>query len=548
MRPSTLTLIASVLLVCPRLNADVLDIGTKKQLFIDEALIQNSHGVKLVTNSPEKRGQVLAGEMPWENGVLFGPATSILEDGGKFRMWYTATAAVRRMVNEGQSTLWTMNESGVSRLCYAESTDGRHWTKPNLGINEWEGSKANNIVLENVPNIAAGVFIDPKAPPEQRYKLLGTLHAKADVFPYGNAPDGHGMYVYTSPDGLHWTLYPHCLMPFSADTFNTGYYDAEKDRYLIYLRTHGAGGRRVGVIATDDVMKPWPYDKTVPVPDPATRRNSSPKSEIKDALGPDQDDPPDVDYYLPAAVKYPWADSIYFLFPSAYRHFPKPPVGRRINDGVLDSFIAVSRDGLSFRRPSRTPYLGLGLRGAKDCYRIYMCVGMLRLGDEILQYYGGFDYTHNASIGKYIEDQRQLIKGDKERLEGERTDQVDLAALRNRGGVFLASQRLDGFVSVDAGPEGGGFDTPQLRFRGSKLLLNLNGSATGEVKVELRNADGQPIEGYTFDDCDPLYENDTAKVVTWKKGNPDLTSLAGKPVSLGFRMRTAKLYAFQFID
>jgi hypothetical protein len=129
------------------------------------------------------------------------------------------------------------------------------------------------------------------------------------------------------------------------------------------------------------------------------------------------------------------------------------------------------------------------------------------------------------------------------------------------GQLFLARQRLDGMVSLDAAAAGGHFVTPPLRFHGRHLVLNLDASATGEVQVELQDANGRPIGvydydsdrgtplgGFTFADCDPIRYNDLARVVTWRQGDADLSGLEGRPVRLAFRLHSAKLYSFQFTD
>ena len=45
-------------------------------------------------------------------------------------------------------------------VAYAESRDGLHFTKPVLGLVEWNGSKANNLVFPTDPKMMAvgGIF------------------------------------------------------------------------------------------------------------------------------------------------------------------------------------------------------------------------------------------------------------------------------------------------------------------------------------------------------------------------------------------------------
>ena len=106
--------------------------------------------------------------------------------------------------------------------------------------------------------------------------------------------------------------------------------------------------------------------------------------------------------------------------------------------------------------------------------------------------------------------------------------------------------RLDGFASVHADYPVGEMVTKPLVFAGSKLTLNLSTSAAGGVRVELQDADGQPIKGYTLADCRELNTDDVSRVVEWK-GGTDVTPLAGRPVRLRFQLKDADLYALQFV-
>ena len=66
------------------------------------------------------------------------------------------------------------------------------------------------------------------------------------------------------------------------------------------------------------------------------------------------------------------------------------------------------------------------------------------------------------------------------------TGHIDPAAEGEiRTALGRAVMRLDGFVSVDAGYEGGEFTTPLIRFAGNRLELNVDASAGGCVRVKL---------------------------------------------------------------
>jgi len=106
--------------------------------------------------------------------------------------------------------------------------------------------------------------------------------------------------------------------------------------------------------------------------------------------------------------------------------------------------------------------------------------------------------------------------------------------------------RRDGFISVYAPRAGGQFTTEPLRFIGSKLVLNVDTSAEGTVRVALLDGEGNAIEGLGLKDCDLIHTaNEINRVVKWK-GNADVSKLAGKPIRLRIAMKNSHLYAFRF--
>jgi hypothetical protein len=195
------------------------------------------------------------------------------------------------------------------------------------------------------------------------------------------------------------------------------------------------------------------------------------------------------------------------------------------NDGLLDVSIAASRDGTAWARPDRRPYVPLGLRGEWDACFIMVGVGLVRRGDAIYQYYNGVDLTHGGTRGM-SEEQR--------------------SAWRRWSKVGRVVQRLDGFFSADADYEGGWFETPPLVFAGNRLALNIDTSSAGTARVGILDLDGAPVPARSVGECDEIMANATEQVVTWK-GKPDVGAAAGRPVRLRFELRSAKLYAFQFL-
>ena len=321
-----------------------------------------------------------------------------------------------------------------------------------------------------------------------------------------------GVWVAAGPDGRHFQLLGKKPAYRNSDTGNIAFWDDRINRYVHFVRNwfpDQAGMRKVGRVESDDVtdfggiptqgLKPGEQETTV--------------------FGHDDDDPADMDFYTNACIKYPFAEDAYFIFPSAYFHYPDPPVGERSNDGPLDIRLAVSRNGVDWNRVSRKPFVPLGVQGSFDDSVMYMVTGLLRKGAELLMYYHSFDFTHGAHV----------VNKDKQ-----------------KGVISRVVLRLDGFVSADADYGGGRLVTPPITFSGSRLQLNVETSVAGRAQVEIRDADEAPIPGFTLQECDPIQLNWIDKTVTWN-GSSDLSALADRPIRLHIAMRDAKLYAFQFV-
>ncbi len=484
-------------------------VGGDKQLFIDHCFIETKENVTLVVNPPIKRpGAILHSDKPWDAFRL--TYFSVAEDEGVYKMWYQAYDADQ----------WSRGSK--SRLCYAVSQDGLNWEKPNVGLVEYQGSKDNNILLENKK--LAYVFVDPHGAPEERYKTI-----------YGYKRGTPGTQVGVSPDGIHWKLPDTGCLPPGPDTQKQAWWDTRLNRYVVYLRVMLAKenaptypfvspiasnppvlapktmrpGRALGRVETDDITKPWPVD------------------QIRTVLTADEIDPPGSDIYHHNVYPYPYAADAYFMFPFTYQHFRKgeTDVG---NDGVNDVQFAASRDGIHWMRYDRKPYISRGFPGEPDGGIVAATGFHIRKGNYLYHYYSAWPWSHGGF--------RRLSPQ-------ERQDKANWG--RQHYGVAI--QRLDGFVSADAPYAGGWLVTPPMVFRGDRLTLNIDVAALGEARAEMQDERGQPIPGFTLDDCDRILFNEVAYIVRWK-GKSDVSALSDRPVRLKIFMRSAKLYAFQFVD
>jgi hypothetical protein len=105
--------------------------------------------------------------------------------------------------------------------------------------------------------------------------------------------------------------------------------------------------------------------------------------------------------------------------------------------------------------------------------------------------------------------------------------------------------RLDGFASVNAPYQGGEMITRPFRFTGNRLEINYSTSAAGGIRVEVQDAGGAPIPGFSLADCPEIVGDEIERIVRWK-GSENLNALGGKTIRLRFVMKDADLYALRF--
>lgn len=460
-------IVGLLLFVAGARSAEPLKVGTDKQLFIDDRFIERSKGVERVVNPPRSTGEkLIVVEHPWED-FWIGGYTSVIQEGDRIHLWY-ATEDQRK-------------GGGVGYAC--STNGGAAWTKPKLGVIDYQGSRENNLVATGRLHGVTVFPNRPGAPANERYGMFSGNENKA----------------FYSRDGIRWTATGK--QPFlnlaghhdGLDSQNVIFWDRRLEKYVAYPRINTPNPLATG-------PKSIKIIRTVGRTESSTFGNF-PKPEI--VFAADKDDPANVDFYTSAAIQYPFAADAYFMFPAAYYYS---------GDGPLDIQFAASRDSVRWLRPDRRPIIRLA--SGQKC--LYAGDGLSRHNDELSLYYTSFPMEH----GK-------------------------IDTVTRVGTITRAIYRLDGFMSVDASYSGGEFTTPPLIFSGDRLEINFDGSAGGQVRVEIRDAEDRPIGGYREAECVLITGASVARLVHWQ-GKTDVTALKGKPVRLRFVMRDTKLYAFQF--
>src|SRR5690349_20034611 len=117
----------------PLVAAEPIELGSRRELFVDGYLIEKLDRAELSLQTPRDEGIAFNFDQPWEGA--FSAYTTILKDGDKYWAYYRGLPRAKADNSLREAT------------CVAESADGKTWTKLMLGLFEMDGTKVNNIVL-----------------------------------------------------------------------------------------------------------------------------------------------------------------------------------------------------------------------------------------------------------------------------------------------------------------------------------------------------------------------------------------------------------------
>jgi hypothetical protein len=203
-----------------------INIGSRRELFVDDFLIERLTGAKLKLHKPEPHDVALVCDAPWEGNT--SAYYSLFHDKDRFRVYYRGSHFDEK----------TKKASHPEVACYAESKDGITWTKPKLGVCEFAGSKDNNIVWNGAGSHNFTPFKDdnPACARDARYKAFagGTTLV--------NGKKKSCLNALKSADGIRWTTMAEAVITAGAfDSQNLAFWDAVRGEYRAYWRIFTAG-------------------------------------------------------------------------------------------------------------------------------------------------------------------------------------------------------------------------------------------------------------------------------------------------------------------
>ncbi len=502
------------------LPAPPIKVGKVRQFLMDNYVVDSTWNCFRTVHQPDKHpgNPVLRPEKSWEQQGIGHAGILYDEDKKRFRLWAWCH-------DDRPETPADLRNRGI----YYESEDGIRWTRPELGIVAFEGSKANNLFLGG-----GGIQREPFSV----FKLPPRLHAKGKFGLFystgkaGKQPEvGHTMEqrIAFSDDGIHFKdQRENPVIKGRSDADNNVVYNPERDVFMQYRRpsVNAHEIRRIAYCESKDLVS-WTQPLVV--------------------LDPDELDPPMLYGLMVTRYQgvYLGTLEMYYdavgLFNGGRRALNLPQKQAFFKDGRVekefhvDIQLAWSRDGILWQRhPARPIFLPNGTFGSHDWGQVYVHQGIIEKGDKLYLYYNGNKHLH---------------------LPGPSTSTFNLATLRK-----------DGFVSLDT-PGTGYMLTRPLSCPGGRLQINAKTKPGGFIRVAVRNGDGvkdgEWLDGWRFDCAAPRYYKEgataqrgegegpvftgdsTAAVLEWK-GKANFDSLKGRSIRLHLWMQNAELYSFFF--
>lgn len=524
----------------PHLDSTWLQIGSRRQFFFDDLMLEQVQDVTRRHHRPRKVAPepLIRSDRPWEHVTLFAcNGWNVIRDpiDGRFRCWYEDwqvddPRTLPSWINETDGKLCVdIHGFWPSRMCYAESEDGIHWEKPPLGIVHEDGHDTNIVLggpemgLVHCPY----VLLDEADPdPARRYKVAFEYRRTER----GNDMAGEGGFRFAfSRDGIHWTVDEHAVrFGFCGDVLGDVITLARDPETGVYWANNRHP--RMCSSSVQDCRKPVQPSWICPSYPHRLAQENRRRVYRSESLDLHRWSTP-----RPLVVPDDAWDNIDDQFYGMEQFQIGDDWAGLLNvfhatDNHLDVQLTYARDGRSFRRvqPGR-PWLATGGGDRWDGVEVTCPNKPVVVGDDLYVYYSGAICHHDW-----------WITGAHEKLEVPEAHDVGRVAYA----MGLAKMKLDRFVSIASSEAREGVVvTPAVFPQGRHLYVNARAWDDGMVRIAL--ADGQDVvhEGHDRESCDPLRGDAVCHRMTWR-GRPEVPDTPF--LKLHIYLRKAEIFTFQF--
>jgi hypothetical protein len=482
-----------------------LNIGSRRELFVDHLLIGHLDNTSLKLHEPVSGGVAVRIDRPWEGPGNFG--LSVADLGDRLLLYY-----------RGWSLKDADDQNGIG--CVAESRDGgATWTKPALNRVARPDWPDNNIIGTDAgePRFAfpCAPWVDtrPGVSAEERIKMVQSVPVSGETHTAMRDPGGPKRLVFWgSADGFTFRkLQPQPDMVSDLrncfDGGNTLFWSEAEQQYVLYYRWYdnewGRGHRTMARSTSKDLMAWTP---------------SAPMT---------YGDTPREQFYVNNTQPYFRAPHLY-IAPAA-RFMEKRQAVTSAQAATVGLVSAIGSFKWDWTRDCSDGVLLTSRAGSTVYDRTFMET-FIRPG---------------SGIGHWTSRSNYPLTGILPAGEGQIQLFVARRYLQDAWHIERLLLRTDGFASVSAPWAGGEMVTKPFNFTGNRLEINYRTGAPGFLRVEIRDAAGTPIPGYTLEDCGEIIGDEIERVVAWNQV-PDLARLDGQPVRLRIVLKDADLFSFRF--
>ena len=409
-----------------------------------------------------------------------GAAPTSVEYHGGSGQWRAWNNLVRNPIGRGQPL-----RQGVGNhlMLLWVSDDGVHWRPYDRGIhNDNVPEEWPHVLFSQAVSGGGQVYCDAREDdPERRYKSVTVLCTGRDPV--------HGVLGYTtetriitSRDGVSWKV-ADLVHALGSDSYHSFSYNPSSERYQLLLRA-SSPDRRIFMSRSVDT-RTWEKPFLV--------------------LGPDASDPQCAQFYaMPHFQYHGYYIGMLWVFHTQYDERT-----RRKGEGRIETQLTYSLNGISWNR-QRQPFVPMGEPGEAGEGCVYGCSLVEHPGGDLWVYALLSPFTH-ARVG--------------------------------RNALAAYTLRRDGFVCL--APDGGWGVLTTCAIELASSRLTVNGRAPrGQIRVEVLNADEQPIEEYSGEGAAVFSGDETDWEVKWP--NASLSQLQGKQIKLRLHLTHAELYAIRF--
>ena len=505
----------------------MLDIGHSKQVFVDDLVIESVENVCRTWHQPTRvENPVIVRDRPWEQITYFTfNGSRVVRDpkDGIFKCVY-------QIWNRGK----TPHDPPAFHLLYAESEDGLHWRKPELDVFQHDG-RDTNIVIPNAYGMT--YILDPhEEEAARRFKAIYLSYLPKKLF-----ESSWKVMAATSEDLRHWNDLPERPQMGRSgskmDDSNALSYDPFGRIFILNMRHYDMYA--IARNLDNPELEAWTI---CPPYYPLDWRRIN-KRRIWQTESADM-----IHWSEPYAALTP-EDGEDGLDETYYGFYPFAAGG--VQMGFLNTMsyvsnemgvrLVYSRNGKTWHHLNkRQPFLTPRGEGHWDAYMATITHEPIRVGDELFIYHGGSSNHHDW-----------WISGAREGL--------DVPEVTDPDGVNyalgLAKLRVDGFVSLDAGPTRRGIlVTRPLISEGRRLRANLRCYGGGSIAAEIVDLRDQVIPGFSRQECDIFRGDSVEHTFSWN-GRTEMPSVPEETApypapeferfrKIRFFMEKAELYSF----